>query len=85
VSFKEILETVLLVLKVLFWLVMLATAVTSFFFVKDSSDVMRERIAAGEPPFSLGGIVGSESSAQDGLGSEEVESGGSGSSSPRQS
>ena len=56
-SFKETLEKVLLVLKVLFWLVMLATAIVSFKFVLDSTDLMMDRLEAGKPPFEIGTLI----------------------------
>lgn len=55
--FKETLEKVLLVLKVLFWLVMLATAIVSFKFVYDATGLMMDRLEAGQPPFDIGTLI----------------------------
>ena len=55
--FKETLEKVLLIIKVLFWLAMLATAIVSFKFALDATDLMMDRLEAGQPPFAIGTLV----------------------------
>jgi len=55
--FTQTLEKVLLVLKVLFWLVLLATAIVGLKFTVQATNLMMDRLEAGEPPFAIGRIA----------------------------
>lgn len=55
--FKETLEKVVLILKVLFWLVMLATSIVAFSFTYKATNLMMDRLEAGQPPFAIGALA----------------------------
>lgn len=55
--FKETLEKVIVVLKVLFWVVLLATSIVAFTFTYRATNLMMDRLEAGQPPFAIGALA----------------------------
>ena len=56
-AINERLTTALLVLKIVFWCVLIYTAVIGAMFMRDSRDIIQTRLERGEPPFRLDGIL----------------------------
>lgn len=54
---NERLTSVLLVLKIIFWCVLIYTAVIGAMFMKNSSEIVQTRLERGEPPFRLDSIL----------------------------
>ena len=56
-TINERLTSVLLILKIIFWCILIYTAFLGMQFFKHSSETVTTRLDRGEPPFSLDGIA----------------------------